>query len=268
MYQKWDDLFFMHWEYEAQWIQSRLPPGLTVDCFEGKAYLGVVGFRMRSIRPIGLPSLPWLSFFNELDVRTYVRSASGEPGVWFFSLDCDRAPAVWIARLGFGLPYEHAGISFGPGLTMSCRRSKQSLSARYEWGASSCPSVAVPGSLEFHLSERYSFFSFKNGCLFRGQVHHSPYELSVAAVTSSSDLPLRWNGFEVGNRAPEFTHCCQGVTVEAFPLISTGEKRINLHSKHDSEKIYNMHEPEVQCIARQKVLNEHGWEQDESRCDR
>jgi uncharacterized protein YqjF (DUF2071 family) len=224
MHQKWVDLFFMHWEYEAGLIQSRLPSGLTVDSFEGKAYLGVVGFRMRSIRPVGLPSLPWLSFFNELNVRTYVRSASGEPGVWFFSLDCDRAPAVWIARMGFGLPYEHARISFGPGLAMSCSRSKQSQSARYEWGASSRPSVATPGSLEFHLAERYSFFSLKDGSLFRGQVHHSPYELSVAAVTSSSDLPLRWNGFEVGNRSPELAHCCKGVTVEAFSLIGTSKE--------------------------------------------
>jgi uncharacterized protein YqjF (DUF2071 family) len=220
MYQRWDDLFFMHWEYEPRLLQSRLPFGLTVDCFEGKAYLGVVGFRMRSIRPVGLPALPWLSFFNELNVRTYVRSASGEPGVWFFSLDCDRALAVWIARLGFGLPYEHAQICFGPGLAMSCDRGTQNMRAHYEWGESSCPSIAEPGSLEFHLAERYTFFSMKDGRLFRGQVHHSPYELSVANVIKSSDLPLRWSGFEVGNRNPELAHCCKGVAVEAFPLIS------------------------------------------------
>lgn len=219
MYQKWDDLFFLHWEYEAGAIQSRLPSGLSVDCFEGKAYVAVVGFRMRSIRPAGLPSVPWLSFFNELNVRTYVRSVSGEPGVWFFSLDCDRAPAVWIARLGFGLPYEHARISCGPGLSMCCSRREQSQSAHYAWGESSRPLVATPGSLEFHLAERYSFFSLKDGCLSRGQVHHSPYELSVADLTAFSDLPLRWNGFEVGNRVPEFAHCCRGVAVEAFPLI-------------------------------------------------
>ena len=218
MHQKWDDLFFMHWEYDAEVIQARLPSELTVDCFEGKAYLGVVGFRMRSIRPAGLPALPWLSFFNELNVRTYVRSASGEPGVWFFSLDCDRAPAVWIARLGFGLPYQHAGISFGPGLAMSCSRTQQSETSRYEWRASSCPFVAAPGSLEFHLAERYYFFSLKDGCLWRGQVHHSPYELSRAEVTAASDLPLKWNGFEVDNRIPEFAHCCTGVAIEAFPL--------------------------------------------------
>ncbi|MEY3911160.1 MAG: hypothetical protein RLY37_628, partial [Verrucomicrobiota bacterium] len=31
MRQRWDDLFFLHWEYAAEAIQSRLPAGVTVD---------------------------------------------------------------------------------------------------------------------------------------------------------------------------------------------------------------------------------------------
>ncbi len=219
MRQRWDDLFFLHWEYAAAAIQARLPSGLTVDTFEGKAHLGVVGFRMNAVRPLGLPALPWLSYFNELNVRTYVRDASGEPGVWFFSLDCDRAPAVVIARAGFGLPYEHAAMSFGPGLAQSCRRQGEQETARFAWSVVSSPQIAVPGSLEFHLAERYSFFSVRRGRLVRGQVHHAPYELSQASTTAWSDLPLRWDGFDVGSRAPDFSHCCQGVAIEAFSLV-------------------------------------------------
>ena len=219
MRQRWDDLFFLHWAYAAETIQSRLPAGLTVDTFEGKAYLGVVGFRMNAVRPLGLPALPWLSYFNELNVRTYVRDASGEPGVWFFSLDCDRAPAVVIARAGFGLPYEHAAMSFGPGLAQSCRRQGEQETARYAWSAVSSPQIAAPGSLEFHLAERYSFFSVRGGRLVRGQVHHAPYELSSTDTAAWSDLPLRWDGFDVGGRPPDLAHCCQGVAIEAFSLV-------------------------------------------------
>ena len=219
MRQSWDDFFFLHWEYAAEAIQSRLPAGLTVDTFEGKAYLGVVGFRMNAVRPLGLPALPWLSYFNELNVRTYVRDASGEPGVWFFSLDCDRAPAVMIARAGFGLPYEHAAMSFGPGLAQSCRRQGEQETAQYAWSAVSSPQIATPGSLEFHLAERYSFFSERGGRLVRGQVHHAPYELSSTDTTAWSDLPLRWDGFDVSGRPPDLAHCCQGVAIEAFSLV-------------------------------------------------
>jgi len=219
MRQRWDDLFFLHWEYAAEAIQSRLPAGLTVDTFEGKAYLGVVGFRMNAVRPLGLPALPWLSYFNELNVRTYVRDAAGEPGVWFFSLDCDRAPAVLIARAGFSLPYEHASMSFGPGLAQSCRRQGEKDTAHFAWAAEGAPQIATPGSLDFHLAERYSFFSNRGGYLVRGQVHHAPYELSSAVVTTWSDLPLRWDGFDVGRRPPDLAHCCQGVAIEAFSLV-------------------------------------------------
>ena len=219
MRQSWDDLFFLHWEYAAEAIQSRLPAGLTVDTFEDKAYLGVVGFRMNAVRPLGLPALPWLSYFNELNVRTYVRDASGEPGVWFFSLDCDRAPAVVFARAGFGLPYEHAAMSFGPGLAQSCRRQGKKETAQYAWSAVSTPQITPPGSLEFHLAERYNFFSVRGGRLVRGQVHHSPYELSPADTTAWSDLPMRWDGFDVGARPPDLAHCCQGVAIEAFSMV-------------------------------------------------
>lgn len=219
MRQRWDDLFFLHWEYDAAALQARLPAGLTVDTFEGKAHLGVVGFRMNAVRPAGLPALPWLSYFNELNVRTYVRDASGEPGVWFFSLDCDRAPAVAIARACFGLPYEHAAMSFGPGLSQTCRRSGQAETARYAWSAAGAAQTAAPGSLTFHLTERYSFFSVRSGRLARGQVHHAPYALSPASTSAWSDLPLRWDGFAVGGRAPDLAHCCQGVAIEAFSLV-------------------------------------------------
>ena len=218
MRQRWDDLCFLHWEYPATALQSRLPAGLTVDTFEGKAHLGVVGFRMNAVRPAGLPALPWLSYFNELNVRTYVRDASGEPGVWFFSLDCDRAPAVAIARAFFGLPYEHATMSFGPDLAQTCRRRGERETASYAWSATSAPTVAAPGSLEFHLAERYAFFSEKGERLVRGQVHHAPYALSQAAASAWSDLPLRWDGFDVGGRPPDLAHCCQGVAIEAFSL--------------------------------------------------
>lgn len=219
MRQRWDDLFFLHWTYSAAALQARLPAGLTVDTFAGEAYLGVVGFRMNAVRPAFLPSLPWLSYFNELNVRTYVRDASGEPGVWFFSLDCDRAPAVAIARKFFGLPYEHAAMSFGPETAQSCRRAGRAETACYAWSAAAAPQPTTPGSLEFHLAERYNFFSVRGGRLLRGQVHHPPYQLSPAGVTRWSDLPLRWDGFEVGGRAPALAHCCQGVAVEAFSLV-------------------------------------------------
>jgi hypothetical protein len=216
--QNWTSLLFLHWKYPAAQIQSRIPPDLVVDTFRGDAYLGLVAFRMESVRPNGIPALPWISHFLELNVRTYVRTAAGEPGVWFFSLDCNRLPAVLIARTLFGLPYESAAMAAPSRTEIQCQRKGILESARYAWTQQRVPEETIPGSLEFFLAERYNFFSQLRRRMFRGQVHHAPYPLSDAQVSEWSDLPLRWNGFDVAQRPPDHTHCSPGVSVEAFPL--------------------------------------------------
>ena len=49
--------------------------------------------------------------FKEMNLRTYVYDERGEPGVWFFTLECNQWLAVKLARLLFHLPYQHAKMS-------------------------------------------------------------------------------------------------------------------------------------------------------------
>ena len=110
MFQRWESLLFLHWECDPAAVAARLPPGLHVDLFEGKAYVGIVPFRMRGVRPRCLPAVPGLSDFLESNVRTYVHDERGVPGVWFTSLECTQPLAVRTARSFFDLPYLDAGM--------------------------------------------------------------------------------------------------------------------------------------------------------------
>lgn len=225
MQQTWANLFFQHWEVDESMLQSHLPSGLTVDTFRGKAYLGICGLSMKSVRPQGLPALPWLSHFAELNVRTYVRDPEGNPGVYFFSLDCDRAIAVLAAQAFFSLPFRYARVSLGAtdeNFTLSCSRFGKRDTARYAWRPISNPKVSKPGTLEYHLLERYVFFTHRNGKLHKGRVHHPPYEVSRAESTEWSTLPLAWNGLIIKSRPPDLAHCCRGVSVAAYPLTPIG----------------------------------------------
>ena len=94
----WDDLLFVHWRVPAEDVQRRLPDALEVELHSGSAWLGIVPFRVSSLRSRGLLPVPGVSSFLELNVRTYVRSADGKPGVWFFSLDATSRLAVRAAR--------------------------------------------------------------------------------------------------------------------------------------------------------------------------
>ena len=108
MYQKWRNLLFLHWEYDAEIIAKSLPKGLYVDTYQDKAYIGIVPFEMRDVRPRFLPAVPGISNLLELNLRTYVYDEDGIPGVWFYSLDANKRFAVYMARYFFHLSYYHA----------------------------------------------------------------------------------------------------------------------------------------------------------------
>src|SRR5580704_8328323 len=75
MFQRWLHLLFLHWAVDPEMLQRTLPQGLLVDTYEGRAWLGIVPFYMRHVRPVRLPLLS--SNFLELNLRTYVKDRHG-----------------------------------------------------------------------------------------------------------------------------------------------------------------------------------------------
>ena len=225
-HQRWSDLLFLHWKIDPRAIQATLPKGIFVDTFEGGAYLGIVPFFMERIRPAWLPPLPWISWFLELNVRTYVHDADGRPGVWFYSLDCNQPLAVVIARRCFHLPYFRARMnaSYRDGTVhYECRRRAEAAPrGRYEWTPGPAAATAEPGSLAFFLVERYLLFAADGaGRLFTGRVHHAPYSLHTPEVAEFSTAPARQAGFDLVCE-PASVLGAQTVDVSIFPL-----RRIN-----------------------------------------
>jgi uncharacterized protein YqjF (DUF2071 family) len=223
MKQRWAGLGFFHWEADPKMIAARLPAGLHVDTFGGKAYLGVVPFFMERIRPVCLPPLPWLSWFHELNLRTYVHDAAGNPGVWFFSLDCDQPLAVEIARRAFHLPYQHAEMSSetrGRVIHYRSRRKGSPLAAaEFTYPLPENPQPATPGSLEWFLVERYLLFTTnRSGRIRCGRVHHKPYRIAQADCTEWSAEPIRENGFPVPAGPPVSKLVAEPVDVAIYPL--------------------------------------------------
>ena len=222
MYQTWRDLVFLHWQFPAAAIQQTLPPGLTVDTYDGRAFVAVVPFLMRNIRPRRLPAVPWLSHFHEMNVRTYVVDRNGNPGVWFYSLDADRWPAVRIGRAKFHLPYRHALMSARGtetvDYTVRRRGDARSTHLQYRFGAELGP--AEPGSLEFFLAERYVMFTYdvRRARLFSGLVHHSPYPLCTVDCARHDEVALSQAGFDRAARPPDHVIGSRGVDVDVFAL--------------------------------------------------
>ena len=226
MWQRWSDLLFLHWTLAPEVIQRTLPAGLRVDTYQDQAWVGIVPFFMERVRPAGLPAVPWLSDFLELNVRTYVRDRAGRPGVWFYSLDCNRWPAVEIARRGFHLPYQHAIMSArrpaGGAVSYQCQRKPAAshLPASFQYQAKGPVFQAAAGTLECFLAERYRLYSWHphRQQLYSGEVWHEPYPLQAAEVPEWSALPALWNGDFPLDGPPVTQHYAKGVEVGIFPL--------------------------------------------------
>lgn len=113
MTQTWHDLLFAHWPVDPTSLQPLVPAQFPIDVFQGDAWVGIVPFRLTNVAPRGVPSLPWVSEFPELNVRTYVR-VGDRPGVYFFSLDAGSWVAVHAARTLLNLPYYVASMTVAP----------------------------------------------------------------------------------------------------------------------------------------------------------
>ena len=113
MHQRWDSLTYLHWRYDPADVARVLPDGLQPDVCDGSAWVGLVPFRMRRVRPAGVPwwLLGGLGTFPETNVRTYVVGPQGRRGVWFCSLDIANLAPVLVAQTTYRLPYLWARAS-------------------------------------------------------------------------------------------------------------------------------------------------------------
>ena len=227
MYQRWEELLFLHWPVEPQVVAKVLPPGLGVDTYKGKAWLGVVPFSMRGVRPRFLPAVPGLSSFPELNLRTYVVDELGRPGVWFYSLDTPKHLPNWIARTFFHLNYRFARIQVeDKGGSRSYRSelwmgTDWDVPQEYEWERIGEPFTAEAGSLDFFLAERYRLFAYNDAKaqLMTGQVHHQAYPLQQVNLKRYSKRIFTLNGLSKPDSLPVSLLASSGVNVQISPMI-------------------------------------------------
>jgi uncharacterized protein len=186
MHQTWRDLLFAHWPLAPEVLRRLVPPALPLDTFEGQAWLGVVPFVMTGVRPRGVPALPVLSAFPELNVRTYV-TLENKPGVYFFSLDTASLPAVYAARWSFNLPYFHARMAQrrdGAGFRYRSRRTHRGAPPA-EFRAWYRPTGATllrgDAALADWLTARYCLYTVdRRGRVLRVEIDHPPWPLQPA----------------------------------------------------------------------------------------
>jgi uncharacterized protein YqjF (DUF2071 family) len=207
MTQTWHDLLFAHWRVKPGALRDKVPRAFQLDLFEGEAWIGIVPFRMTNVAPRGVPPLPWISAFPELNVRTYVH-VGGRPGIFFFSLDAGRWLAVAAARALFNLPYYRAEMRVVPQggrVHYESVRHGADGSAHFRgsYGPEGSPFAADRGSLEYFLTERYCLYHVsRRGRPYRLEIHHPPWSLQAASASVARNTMAEVHGITLADRHP------------------------------------------------------------------
>lgn len=219
-WQNWCDILFIHWEVDPADMAAVLPPELEPDLYQGKAWVGLVPFRMTGIRPVGLPALPYLSHTLETNLRTYVKHKdpaknTTSRAVWFFSLEAVNPFAVIAARLGYGLKYHRANMWLSEQLRTDGSTLFAAGSIR-RWPrpapVTSFVQAEIPAgpfqesqvdTLEHFLVERYALFAQYRRQVVKAFVRHEPYKIKPGRLIdcnpeliAAAGLPIPKNRIE------------------------------------------------------------------------
>ena len=218
MLHEWNHMSFLHWPYRPDSVQGLLPGNLEVETVQGQAWVGLLPFRMEGVRLPGLPAAPWASRFPEINVRTYVRGPDGQLGIWFFSLDAARLPAVLGARGTYWLRYFWAGMS------VDLHGEEVRYQSRRRWpgprGAHCRTRVEVGdpipvdelGPLDHFLTARHVLYTRVAGRLAYAHAEHPPWPLRRGRVLHLDQSLVQAAGLPPP-QGPPLVHHSPGVAV-------------------------------------------------------
>lgn len=224
---EWRNLVMLNYEVDADILRRRVPHGTEVDSFRGKTFVSLVAFEFLRTKLFGILPVPFLTDFEEVNLRFYVRRREGNEvrrGVVFIREIVPKRGVAQVARLIYGENY-------------SCRPMRHNISvngvrrtAEYQWKldgnwctlhAETAGDAAMPkeDSLEEFVTEHYwGYVSRPSGCL-EYRVSHEPWRVQVCVTGSFEGNSDTLYGPELGGilrRPPSSAFIAEGSPVLVF----------------------------------------------------
>lgn len=184
----WDDAVFVHYAIDRRILQPLIP--FELDLYDGNAYLSLVAFIQRHLRPrIGgamaaLLARP-IASHPFLNVRTYIRRG-GECGIYFLREWIPNRLATLLGPPLYGLPYRIGTLRYGgdPATAVQSRYIRAGKTLAFDAFPDPCRSfgVADPGSMTEFLLERYVAFTRRGRQSMCFRVCHDPWRQQPVRV--------------------------------------------------------------------------------------
>ena len=97
---KWENIIMANYQIEPELLLPFLPKGVSLDLYQGKAYVSLVGFMFKNTKLFNVP-IPFFGSFEEINLRFYVIRKEGDifkRGVVFINETIPFRLVAWIAN--------------------------------------------------------------------------------------------------------------------------------------------------------------------------
>lgn len=196
----WDRTLMMHFTIDPEVLRPWVP--FPLDLRDGKAYVSLVAFDIRRMRParggrLGVWAFKPIGNHGFLNVRTYVR-VGNLTGIHFITEYMDNLLSLKLGPLAFGLPYRYATIDYrhdweNGALAGRLTDPKDGATFTYRATLPRAAAFTPPeaGGLTEWLMERYTAFTARKTTRRLFHVWHEPWPTCTADVRIEDDRLLR-----------------------------------------------------------------------------
>ena len=212
-YQEWNRAIFLHWEVDLEKLKPFVPKEIEIDLFNGKPWVSLVAFTMEKIRPRFLPSFFPISNFDEINIRTYVKS-NNKTGVYFLSIEGGKIFSCQLAKSLSKLPYRFSKI----------KRSKNSYQSynsvyndRLDIKFNNAKKIINKSKIDSWLTERYALFQDSGKHINEYEIHHNEWPMNTIDIMNLNISYPRFEKLIFGK--PTKSQYSDGVKVIAWKRI-------------------------------------------------
>jgi uncharacterized protein YqjF (DUF2071 family) len=223
----------LNYEVEPSLLRRHVPPGTSLDSFEGKTYLSLVGFRFCHSKLLGRFAVPFHGDFDEVNLRFYVRrkdrgdDRTGEDrrGVVFIAEVVPSRAIAATARLLYGENYQYSRMRHRIEMGEHSKTTEFQWKVGGQWCTLSAQTTGLParpreGSLEQFITEHYWGYSTQgNGGCLEYHVSHVPWQVWAAPMARFEGDASTLYGSELATvlqRSPDCTFVADGSPVIVF----------------------------------------------------
>lgn len=222
--QELGETLFLHWEVDPAVVRPLVSSALSLDLYEGLAFVAMIFRRTTSVRPYGTDAAAFASYY-EVHLRTYVQH-NGAAGLWYFSMDSGNDVVGRVGRAWMKLPFFHAksegccASKARRGWARSERLAEQGRGAMadvsYELGAS--VGAFVDATLEGFLHNRVRVYSEHEGALYLTRLRHEPYTFCEVKVRSLEETLSLAAHLSLPSSKPLLAFCAERAVLDLWPV--------------------------------------------------